>query len=72
MYALRQVDGPGDYVLMDLLQTLANGCSVNHSASCITLVILWTVTVIGLTNILCAIFTRGVISIEEEEKEEKK
>jgi hypothetical protein len=53
--------------MFDILQTLANGCSTNHPASCITLAILWIVFVVGATNVLCTIFTRNA-----EDEEEKK
>jgi uncharacterized membrane protein YedE/YeeE len=55
--------------MFDILQTLANGCSTNHLASCITLAILWIILIVGATNVLCTLFNR---TITVEEKEENK
>ena len=56
--------------MFDVLQTLANGCSTNHAASCITLAILWIIAVIGATNVLCTLFKRDSITVEEKENKE--
>jgi hypothetical protein len=70
VHSLWTLDGPSDCVMFDVLQTLANGCSTNHAASCITLAILWIIAVIGATNVLCTLFKRDSITVEEKENKE--
>lgn len=72
MHSLPQVGRSHHHALMfDVMQTLANGCSVDHSSSCITLVILWIVLMVCAAQVLIALFTRGGEHIERKEEEKK-
>jgi hypothetical protein len=70
VHTLWSLDGPSDCLMFDVLQTLANGCSTNHVASCITLAILWIIAVIGATNVLCTLFNRTITVKEKKEDTE--